>query len=248
MFAEIPRLFTENWQNAWSIIYHISCFIRTEISWLGSDLLRYFEGAFKSELAFLSGPCWHFLSSFGWHLFRTCGSVFLFHPSFKMFSFSKFVALLYRRVFILRAAPSAVGPHSSDEGCGLVACCASWAAILGSLIFGCLFFFCVRVKCVEASWLLLLDIHIAILAFSNLSFGRSCASTWAPWVPFWQLGDTLGGHGSSRKDMCRSGAIIWVISRWSWDPILKVFSAQMGNSLFFVRACLQVVFRIDCRV
>ena len=44
------------------------------------------------------------------------------------------------------------------------------------------------------------DMDIAILGVQNLSFGRPSALSLAPWVPFLQLGDTLGDHGSSRKD------------------------------------------------
>ena len=45
-----------------------------------------------------------------------------------------------------------------------------------------------------------LDMNIVILGMQNLSFGRPGASTFAPSGPFWQLEDTLGDHGSSRKD------------------------------------------------
>ena len=45
-----------------------------------------------------------------------------------------------------------------------------------------------------------LDTNFAILSVQNLSFGRPVASILQPWEPFCQLGDTLGDHGSSRKD------------------------------------------------
>ena len=64
----------------------------------------------------------------------------------------------------------------------------------------------------EASWLLevgfygfpfiavTLDTNFVILGVQNLSFGRPGASILPPWGPSCQLEDTLGDHGSSRKD------------------------------------------------
>ena len=83
-------------------------------------------------------------------------------------------------------------------------------ALLCLLVFR-RFEFC-GLKCAEAGWLLefsfkgisihstavTLDTDIAICV-QNLSFGGSGTSTLAPWKPFWQLGDNLGDHGSSRK-------------------------------------------------
>ena len=45
-----------------------------------------------------------------------------------------------------------------------------------------------------------LDMDIAILGVQSLSIGRPGASILQPWGPFCQLGDTMGDHGSSRKD------------------------------------------------
>ena len=45
-----------------------------------------------------------------------------------------------------------------------------------------------------------LDTDSAILDVQNLSFGRPGAFILSPWDLFYQLGGTLGDHGSSRKD------------------------------------------------
>ena len=45
-----------------------------------------------------------------------------------------------------------------------------------------------------------LDTDIPIMSVQKISFGRPGASTFAPWGPFWPLGDTLGHHRRSRKD------------------------------------------------
>ena len=45
-----------------------------------------------------------------------------------------------------------------------------------------------------------LDTDIASLGAQNLEFGKPGASILPPWGLFRQLGDTLGDHGSSRKD------------------------------------------------
>ena len=55
------------------------------------------------------------------------------------------------------------------------------------------------------------DTDIAILGAQNLSFGRVRASFLPLWGPFCQLGDTLGDHGSSRKDTWGSKARFLVI-------------------------------------
>ena len=51
-----------------------------------------------------------------------------------------------------------------------------------------------------------LDMGIAMLGVQNLTFGRPGASIFPSWGPFCQLGDTLGEHGSSRKDTWGSEA------------------------------------------
>ena len=41
-----------------------------------------------------------------------------------------------------------------------------------------------------------LGMHIVVLGVQNLSLGTPGASTLARWGPFWELGDTLGAHGT----------------------------------------------------
>ena len=50
-----------------------------------------------------------------------------------------------------------------------------------------------------------LDTDIAFVGAQNLSFGRPSVYILTFRGPFRQLGVTLGGHGSSRKDSCGSG-------------------------------------------
>ena len=57
-----------------------------------------------------------------------------------------------------------------------------------------------------------LDTNFAILGVRNLSFGRLVASILSPWVQLCQLGDTLGDHGSSRKDTWESETRFLLIS------------------------------------
>ena len=57
---------------------------------------------------------------------------------------------------------------------------------------------------------------------------RPVASILPPWGPFCQLGDTLGDHGSSRKDTWGSEARFLVILVWFWDRILKTIWVLMG--------------------
>ena len=96
-------------------------------------------------------------------------------------------------------------------------CCANSSALLSLLVVGCFECFGFTVKCVDASWLLevgfygfpfiavTLDKNFVILGVQNLSFGRPGASISQPWGPFCQLEDTLGDHGSSRKDKWEPG-------------------------------------------
>ena len=44
-----------------------------------------------------------------------------------------------------------------------------------------------------------LHTDIAILDVQNVSFGLPAGSNLAPWGPFSQLGDTLGGHGEAGR-------------------------------------------------
>ena len=55
------------------------------------------------------------------------------------------------------------------------------------------------------------NVDIVILGVQNLSFGRPGASTFPPWDPFFQLGDTLGDHGNSRNDTLGSRARLLMI-------------------------------------
>ena len=91
------------------------------------------------------------------------------------------------------------------------------------VVVGCFECFGFPVKCVEASWLL----ELVFYCFSSYScyfghefcyFGcpkpiiwRPVASILPPWGPFCHLGDTLGDHGSSRKDTWVSEARFLVI-------------------------------------
>ena len=42
------------------------------------------------------------------------------------------------------------------------------------------------------------------------------------YVPFWRLGDTVEGHGSSREDTLGYGFGILPILGGSWEPILRI--------------------------
>ena len=94
--------------------------------------------------------------------------------------------------------------------------------LLSLLVVGCFECFGFPVKCAETSWLLevgfycfsiavSLETSFAISGMQNLSFGRAVASILPPWGTFCQLGDTLGDHGSSRKDTWGSEARFLVI-------------------------------------
>jgi len=72
-----------------------------------------------------------------------------------------------------------------------------------------------------------LDKDIAILGVQNLSFGRPGTSILLPWGPFCQLGDTLGDHGSSRKDTWGSGTCSLV--SWCWFTNNLDFWSGCGN-------------------
>ena len=76
--------------------------------------------------------------------------------------------------------------------------------MLSLLFFRFFAFFGFPVKCAEAGCLVelrfILDMYIVILGVQNVSYGKPGASTLAPSEPFLLLGDTLGGHQSSRKD------------------------------------------------
>ena len=77
-----------------------------------------------------------------------------------------------------------------------------------------------------------LDMDTAILGTQNLAYGRPGPSTLAPSGHF-EPGETLGDHGSSRKDMCGSGTRLLMILGRFRDPILKAFRVQMGYVLCF---------------
>ena len=76
------------------------------------------------------------------------------------------------------------------------------------------------------------DMDIAISVVERLSFGRPGASTLGPWGLIWQLGDTLGDHGSSRKD------------KWGPDQICNDFGMILSPNLqaFWVQICYIVCF------
>ena len=73
-----------------------------------------------------------------------------------------------------------------------------------------------------------LETDIVLLGVQNLSFGRPGAFILPAWVPFGQIGDTQGDHGSSRKDTWGSGTRCLMILGRFGDPILKAFWAKMG--------------------
>ena len=78
-----------------------------------------------------------------------------------------------------------------------------------------------------------LDSYVyCIIGAQNLLFGRPGASAVAAWEAFWQLGGSLGDHGTSRKDTLKTRATVFMILGWSWDPVLKVSWFQMNEIIF----------------
>ena len=112
-------------------------------------------------------------------------------------------SIVFQANVILRATLSAAGPTLGKRALWWWLCCASLVAFLGLLHFRCFELLGFRVKCVGAGWLLefhylgifiiCLDTDIAFLVSETFH----CADLVFPLSP---LGDSLGDHGSSRKD------------------------------------------------
>ena len=161
---------------------------------------------------------------------------------------------IHRNERILRATPSAAGPTLAKKPVWRWLCCASSAALLILLVVG------FAVKCAEASWLL----AVGFYSFSIYSchfgsefyyFGCPKPIIWYAWWlhfttlgPFHQLRDTVGDHGSSRKDKWESETRFLLISGWFLDFILTAFWASMGLIICLFWACFQVTFCIGFRV
>ena len=137
--------------------------------------------------------------------------------------------------YVLCRRPPLSGRGLCGGGCVVLAEVPCWI-----LVFRRFEFFGLTVKCVEAGSHLEVGCHSIFMCscyfghgyyyfgVQNLSFGRPGASISAPWGPFWQLQDTLGDHGSSRKDTWGPGTRFSLIWGWFGDPILTAFWCQMG--------------------
>ena len=136
---------------------------------------------------------------------------------------------------VLKATPSAAGTRSTEEDLLLVAVLCWLSCLAGFTRFWMSFF-----RKLSRSFVTL-DIHIVILCFENLWFGKPVASTLAPWGKNSVLWDTSVDHGRSRKDTCgpKSDVDLGMISEHNlesclgseWSNFVNCSSSVPGNFL-----------------
>ena len=139
---------------------------------------------------------------------------------------------------IVRAVLLCRRPPLSGRGLCGGGCCASSAASLGLLVFGCFKFLDFPVKCKDAGWFLEVKFH-GIFSSCHFEHGycyfgcpkpsilQAMCLHLAPWEPLWPLGGALADHGSSRRDMWGlESSFDLVILGWFWGPFWKFFGLR----------------------
>ena len=96
----------------------------------------------------------------------------------------------------------------------------------------------------SASWPLLAPsgCHLGGLGVCILILWEAFFISGARWGSFWQLGATLGDHGSSKMDMRWSGTWFLSILGWFWNLFIIVFWIHAAQNFIFFRAWFQKVF------
>ena len=108
------------------------------------------------------------------------------------------------------------------------------------------FYKCLFVCCLAGFWILfsgdffktalIFEPNAVSLGTWNCYLASLVPSFWDPGGPFWQLGGTLGGQGSSRRDTLGSGVGFLLIWDGFRDPIFRVSLAIWSK--FSLLLCL----------